>query len=88
MGANNYLAQPIIKSLGIADGPFAFQVGITEVPCRSLHHHIQQLMQTEPGENITAMEMEFKRLSVGLQTESVSSAVARFVLRSPYCLIS
>jgi hypothetical protein len=30
------------------------------------------------GENITAMEMEFKRLSVGLQTESVSSAVARF----------
>jgi hypothetical protein len=37
-------------------------------------------MQTEPGENITAMEMEFKRLSLGLQTESVSSAVARQIL--------
>jgi receptor-type tyrosine-protein phosphatase F len=30
---------------------------------RSLHHHMQQLMQTEPGENITGMEIEFKKLS-------------------------
>ena len=27
----------------------AVMAGYTEIPCRSLHHHIQQLMQTEPG---------------------------------------
>ncbi len=37
--------------------------GFTEIPARTLHHHIQQLMQTEPGENITGMEIEFKRLN-------------------------
>ena len=55
----------------------AVVTGYTEVPCRSLHHHIQQLMQTtEVGEGgavgaggppgsppITGMELEFKKLS-------------------------
>ena len=41
-----------------------------KVPCRSLHHHIQQLMQTEPGENMqTGMELEFKKLA-NVQTET------------------
>ena len=40
------------------------------MPCRSLHHHIQQLMQTAPGENMqTGMELEFKKLS-NVQTET------------------
>ena len=30
----------------------AVMAGYTEIPCRSLHHHIQQLMQTEPGKII------------------------------------
>ena len=46
----------------------AVMTGYTEIPCRSLHHHIQQLMQTEPGENITSMELEFKKIS-GLTAE-------------------
>ena len=42
----------------------------SKVPCRSLHHHIQQLMQTEPGENMqTGMELEFKKLA-NVQTET------------------
>jgi len=41
----------------------AVMAGYTEIPCRSLHQYIQQLMQTEPGENITSMELEFKKLS-------------------------
>lgn len=51
----------------------AVMTGYTEVPCRSLHHHMQQLMQTEPGENITTMEMEFKKLA------NAASEPARFV---------
>lgn len=40
------------------------------MPCRSLHHHIQQLMQTEPGDNMrTGMELEFIKLS-NVQTET------------------
>lgn len=46
----------------------AVNCGFTEVPARSLHHHIQQLMQMEPGDNITAMEIEFKKLA-SIQTE-------------------
>ena len=43
--------------------------GSTEIPCRNLHQYIQSLMQTEPGENITSMEMEFKKLSNIASTE-------------------
>ena len=41
-----------------------------QVPCRSLHHHIQQLMQAELGDGNmqTGMELEFKKLS-SVQTE-------------------
>ncbi|XP_038056355.1 receptor-type tyrosine-protein phosphatase S-like isoform X2 [Patiria miniata] len=37
--------------------------GNTEVPARNLYSHIQKLTQTEPGETITGMESEFKRLA-------------------------
>ncbi|XP_071800264.1 receptor-type tyrosine-protein phosphatase F-like isoform X1 [Asterias amurensis] len=37
--------------------------GNTEVPARNLYSHIQKLTQPEPGETITGMESEFKRLA-------------------------
>ncbi|XP_003316067.2 receptor-type tyrosine-protein phosphatase S isoform X9 [Pan troglodytes] len=37
--------------------------GNTEVPARSLYAYIQKLAQVEPGEHITGMELEFKRLA-------------------------
>uniref|UniRef100_A0A2K6MWB3 Receptor-type tyrosine-protein phosphatase S n=3 Tax=Cercopithecidae TaxID=9527 RepID=A0A2K6MWB3_RHIBE len=37
--------------------------GNTEVPARSLYAYIQKLAQVEPGEHVTGMELEFKRLA-------------------------
>ncbi|XP_037325974.2 protein tyrosine phosphatase receptor type Fa isoform X1 [Pungitius pungitius] len=37
--------------------------GNTEVPARNLYAHIQKLAQTPPGETVTAMELEFKKLA-------------------------
>ncbi|XP_058513742.1 receptor-type tyrosine-protein phosphatase S isoform X3 [Ochotona princeps] len=37
--------------------------GSTEVPARSLYAYIQKLAQVEPGEHVTGMELEFKRLA-------------------------
>ncbi|XP_021100762.1 receptor-type tyrosine-protein phosphatase S isoform X20 [Heterocephalus glaber] len=37
--------------------------GSTEVPARSLYSYIQKLAQAEPGEHVTGMELEFKRLA-------------------------
>ncbi|XP_063085229.1 receptor-type tyrosine-protein phosphatase S isoform X15 [Cavia porcellus] len=37
--------------------------GNTEVPARSLYSYIQKLAQVEPGEHVTGMELEFKRLA-------------------------
>nr|XP_025717083.1 receptor-type tyrosine-protein phosphatase S isoform X4 [Callorhinus ursinus] len=37
--------------------------GTTEVPARSLYAYIQKLAQVEPGEHVTGMELEFKRLA-------------------------
>ncbi|XP_004632825.1 receptor-type tyrosine-protein phosphatase S isoform X6 [Octodon degus] len=37
--------------------------GNTEVPARSLYTYIQKLAQVEPGEHVTGMELEFKRLA-------------------------
>jgi hypothetical protein len=34
-----------------------------QVPARNLHQHIQNLLQTDPGDNITPMELEFKNLA-------------------------
>ena len=47
--------------------------GNTEVPARNLHQHIQNLMQTDPGDNVTPMELEFKNLA------NVKAEPARFV---------
>ncbi|TRZ02637.1 hypothetical protein DNTS_000622 [Danionella cerebrum] len=37
--------------------------GNTEVPARSLYTHIQKLTQPSPGDTLTAMELEFKKLA-------------------------
>ncbi|XP_073332299.1 receptor-type tyrosine-protein phosphatase F-like [Pagrus major] len=37
--------------------------GNTEVPARHLYDHIQELTQIPPGEAVTAMELEFKKLA-------------------------
>ncbi|XP_065149914.1 protein tyrosine phosphatase receptor type Fa isoform X9 [Paramisgurnus dabryanus] len=37
--------------------------GSTEVPARSLYTHIQKLTQIPPGDAVTAMELEFKKLA-------------------------
>ena len=47
--------------------------GNTEVAARNLHQHIQNLMQTDPGDNVTPMELEFKNLA------NVKAEPARFV---------
>lgn len=60
----NYMVQTEDQYIFIHDAILeAIICGSTEVPARNLHAHIQKLMQTEPGENITGMEMEFKKLS-------------------------
>jgi netrin-G3 ligand len=38
----------------------ASTVGNTEVPARSLHNHLNQLMQTDGMDTATGMELEFK----------------------------
>ena len=61
----NYMVQTEDQYIFIHDALLeAVLCGQTEVPARNLHHHIQQLMHTEPGDNVTAMEIEFKKLSV------------------------
>ena len=47
--------------------------GNTEVAARNLLQHIQNLMQTDPGDNVTPMELEFKNLA------NVKAEPARFV---------
>uniref|UniRef100_A0A0K2UZ97 Uncharacterized protein n=2 Tax=Lepeophtheirus salmonis TaxID=72036 RepID=A0A0K2UZ97_LEPSM len=70
----NYMVQTEDQYVFIHDALLeAVMAGHTEVSARNLHHHIQTLMQTEPGENVTGMEMEFKKLS------NVKAEPARFM---------
>ncbi|XP_024084878.1 tyrosine-protein phosphatase Lar isoform X3 [Cimex lectularius] len=66
----NYMVQTEDQYIFIHDALLeAVQCGNTEVPARNLHSHIQKLTQPEPGDNITGMELEFKRLS-NIKTDS------------------
>ena len=59
----NYMVQTEDQYIFIHDALFeAVICGNTEVPARNLHSHIQKLMQPEL-DNITGMELEFKKLS-------------------------
>ena len=84
----NYMVQTEDQYIFIHDAIYeAVVCGDTEVPARSLHHHIQQLMmQGEPGhpgggsENmITAMELEFKKLA------SIQAGPEKFVTANLPC---
>ncbi|XP_060552123.1 tyrosine-protein phosphatase Lar-like isoform X5 [Ruditapes philippinarum] len=60
----NYMVQTEDQYIFIHDALLeAVTCGNTEVPARSLSPHIQKLMQPEPGETVTGMELEFKRLA-------------------------
>jgi receptor-type tyrosine-protein phosphatase F len=60
----NYMVQTEEQYIFIHDAlSEATLCGNTEVSATELHTHIQKLMQMEPSENITQMEMEFKKLS-------------------------
>lgn len=57
----NYMVQTEDQYIFIHDALLeAVTCGNTEVPARSLSPHIQKLMQPEPGETVTGMELEFK----------------------------
>lgn len=59
----NYMVQTEDQYIFIHDAlSEAVICGNTEVPARNLHSHIQKLMQPEL-DNITGMELEFKKLS-------------------------
>jgi len=60
----NYMVQTEDQYIFIHDALLeAILAGNTEVAARNLHQHIQGLLQTDPGDNITPMELEFKNLS-------------------------
>lgn len=70
----NYMVQTEDQYIFIHDALLeAVMAGNTEVPARSLHAHIQKLMAVEPGENVTGMELEFKRLA------NIKAQPSRFV---------
>ncbi|XP_028306265.1 protein tyrosine phosphatase receptor type Db isoform X24 [Gouania willdenowi] len=60
----NYMVQTEDQYIFIHDALLeAVTCGNTEVPARNLYSYIQRLTQIEPGENVTGMELEFKRLA-------------------------
>lgn len=76
----NYMVQTEEQYIFIHDAlNEAVICGNTEVAATELHTHIQKLMQMEPSENITSMEMEFKKLS------NVKVDSSRFVTANLAC---
>lgn len=60
----NYMVQTEDQYIFIYDSVLEAVIsGNTEVSARNLYNHIQILMQTVPGENITGMELEFKKIA-------------------------
>ncbi|XP_031140951.1 receptor-type tyrosine-protein phosphatase delta isoform X26 [Sander lucioperca] len=60
----NYMVQTEDQYVFIHDAlQEAINCGTTEVPARNLYAYIQKLTQIEGGENVTGMELEFKRLA-------------------------
>ncbi|XP_077445137.1 receptor-type tyrosine-protein phosphatase delta-like isoform X30 [Stigmatopora argus] len=60
----NYMVQTEDQYVFIHDALLeAVNCGTTEVPARNLYAYIQKLTQIEAGENVTGMELEFKRLA-------------------------
>ncbi|XP_060762519.1 receptor-type tyrosine-protein phosphatase F isoform X3 [Neoarius graeffei] len=60
----NYMVQTEDQYIFIHEALLeAATCGVTEVPARNLYTHIQKLGQPPPGETISSMELEFKRLA-------------------------
>ncbi|XP_067368620.1 protein tyrosine phosphatase receptor type Fa isoform X19 [Channa argus] len=60
----NYMVQTEDQYIFIHEALLeAATCGNTEVPARNLYAHIQKLTQNPPGETVTAMELEFKKLA-------------------------
>ncbi|XP_039666949.1 protein tyrosine phosphatase receptor type Fa isoform X18 [Perca fluviatilis] len=60
----NYMVQTEDQYIFIHEALLeAATCGNTEVPARNLYAHIQKLTQVPPGESVTAMELEFKKLA-------------------------
>ncbi|XP_028832631.1 receptor-type tyrosine-protein phosphatase F-like isoform X4 [Denticeps clupeoides] len=60
----NYMVQTEEQYIFIHEALLeAATCGNTEIPARNLCAHIQKLSQPLPGETVTAMELEFKRLA-------------------------
>ncbi|CAG02291.1 unnamed protein product, partial [Tetraodon nigroviridis] len=60
----NYMVQTEDQYVFIHDALLeAVNCGTTEVPARNLYAYIQKLTQIEGGENVSGMELEFKRLA-------------------------
>ncbi|XP_041847348.1 receptor-type tyrosine-protein phosphatase F isoform X5 [Melanotaenia boesemani] len=60
----NYMVQTEDQYIFIHEALMeAATCGNTEVPARNLYAHIQKLTQPPPGETVTSMELEFKRLA-------------------------
>ncbi|XP_069023883.1 protein tyrosine phosphatase receptor type Db isoform X6 [Embiotoca jacksoni] len=76
----NYMVQTEDQYIFIHDALLeAVTCGTTEVPARNLYSYIQRLTQIEPGENVTGMELEFKRLA------SAKAHTSRFVSANLPC---
>ncbi|XP_053711402.1 receptor-type tyrosine-protein phosphatase delta-like isoform X16 [Synchiropus splendidus] len=76
----NYMVQTEDQYIFIYDALLeAVTCGNTEVPARNLYSYIQRLTQIEPGENVTGMELEFKRLA------SAKAHTSRFVSANLPC---
>ncbi|CAF91826.1 unnamed protein product, partial [Tetraodon nigroviridis] len=76
----NYMVQTEDQYIFIHDALLeAVTCGNTEVPARNLYSYIQRLTQIEPGENVTGMELEFKRLA------SAKAHTSRFVSANLSC---
>ncbi|XP_024860577.1 receptor-type tyrosine-protein phosphatase F isoform X6 [Kryptolebias marmoratus] len=60
----NYMVQTEDQYIFIHEALLeAATCGNTEVPARNLYAHIQKLTQPPPGDTVTTMELEFKRLA-------------------------
>lgn len=76
----NYMVQTEDQYVFIHDAILeAVVCGDTEVPASNLHAHIQKLMRIDPIENITGMELEFKKLA------NMKADPTRFVSASLPC---
>nr|XP_043877781.1 receptor-type tyrosine-protein phosphatase S-like isoform X21 [Solea senegalensis] len=76
----NYMVQTEDQYVFIHDAlQEAVNCGTTEVPARNLYAYIQKLTQIEGGENVTGMELEFKRLA------STKAHTSRFISANLPC---